>query len=145
MRLLCLVGALACLLALPAFPQASTATVSGTVRDQSGAVIPRAGVSLVNTATNVKSQTITNEIGFYMFPGVIPGPYRLEAESAGMQRYEGAVTVQVQQSVVVDPVMKPGQTTTTVVVQDVTPMISTDRPALGHVLERSRKIGRAHV
>ena len=138
MRLLCLVGALACLLALPAFPQASTATVSGTVRDQSGAVIPRAGVSLVNTATNVKSQTITNEIGFYMFPGVIPGPYRLEAESAGMQRYEGAVTVQVQQSVVVDPVMKPGQTTTTVVVQDVTPMISTDRPALGHVLERSR-------
>ena len=75
-----------------AFPQASSSTVRGTVRDQVQAVIPTAKVTLVNTATNATRETLTNEAGLYVFPGVIPGPYRLTAEFAGMQRFEGALT-----------------------------------------------------
>ncbi|HSB13261.1 MAG TPA: hypothetical protein VLE22_02310, partial [Bryobacteraceae bacterium] len=45
------------LLAPTAWPQASTATVSGTVRDQSGAVVPTASVTLTNSATNIVSKT----------------------------------------------------------------------------------------
>src|SRR5262245_61158813 len=97
------------LLALPAWPQASTGTVSGTVRDQTSAVIPGANVALTNTRTNITLKTTTNESGFYRFPGINPGPYMLTAEAVGMQKFEGTLTVQVQQSSVVDPILKVGQ------------------------------------
>jgi len=133
-----LLAALAFLLALPAWPQASTATVRGTVTDQTGAVVPGAAVDLTNVATNVKSQTRSNEIGFYMFPGIVPGRYQLAVESAGMQKKEVTLTVQVQQSAVVDVVLVPGQTSTAIEVRDVTPVMVVDNPTLGHVLERTR-------
>ncbi len=128
----------AILLVTPAWPQASTATVSGTVRDQSGAVIPTASVTLSNTATGVSSTTPTNTAGFYIFAGVVPGQYNLLVEASGMQKFEGKLTVQVQQSAVVDTVLRLGQTTTEVSVQDVTPLVTVDSPTLSHVLERER-------
>ena len=60
------------LLAATAWPQASTGSVNGTVRDQTGGVIPNAAVTLANTATNITSRTTTTGVGFYMFPGVLP-------------------------------------------------------------------------
>lgn len=83
--------------------QTSTGTAGGTVRDQTSVIIPNASAILLNTATNVRSTTTSNEAGFYRFPGVVPGQYRLSTESAGMQKSEGNLTVQVGQSVVVDP------------------------------------------
>ena len=108
------------------------------MRDQTGAVIPGATVQLVNADTSITSRTTTNQAGFYVFPAVNPGPYRISVESSGMQTYEATLTVQVRQSAVVDPVLQPAQTATTVDVQDVTPMVTTDNPTLGHVLERQR-------
>jgi len=125
-------------LALTAWPQASTGTVTGTVRDESGAVIPAASVALTNTATNVTLNTTTNEVGYYLFPAVVPGPYRLVIEVPALQRFDGMLTVQVQQSAVVNAVLRLGQITTQVEVVDVTPMVTLDRSALGHVLERTR-------
>ncbi len=107
----------------PCWPQASTSTVRGTVQD---------------TDTNVTSRTVTNQAGLYVFPGMVPGPYRLVVEVPGMQKFEGALTVQVQQDAVVDAVLKLGQVTAEVSVQDVTPMLVVDNPTLGHVLERKR-------
>jgi hypothetical protein len=121
-----------------AWPQASTGTVSGTTRDQTGAVIPTASVTLTNRNTNIAQKTTTNATGFYIFPGTLPGPYTLVVEVSGMQRFEGTLTLQVQQSAVVDVVLKVGQTATEVTVQDVTPLLQTSSPTLGHVLERKR-------
>jgi hypothetical protein len=129
---------LAVVVALPLWPQASTARVSGTVRDQTAAVIPQATVILTNTATNVALRSTSNEAGFFLFPGVIPGSYRLTVESPGMQKWEGELTVQVGQSVVIDPVLEVGQTVTEISVRDVTPLVTTDNPTLGRVLERQR-------
>ncbi|MCX6638605.1 MAG: carboxypeptidase-like regulatory domain-containing protein, partial [Acidobacteria bacterium] len=84
------------LMAPCAWPQASTGNVSGTVRDESGAVMPSAAVTLTNTATNVASKTTANEVGYYQFPGIVPGPYLLSVEAPGMQKFEGGLTVQVQ-------------------------------------------------
>ena len=118
--------------------QSSTATLSGTVRDQSGAVVPAAGVRLVGTATNTTSRTVSNEVGYYVFPSILPGAYRMTVESSGMQNFEATLTMQVQQSAVVDVVLRPAQTATTIEVKDVTPMLTVDNPTLGHVLERQR-------
>ena len=126
------------LMVCSAWPQASTSTVRGTVLDQTGAAIPAASVSLANTATNVTLKTTSSQVGFYTFLGVVPGLYRLTVEANGMQKFEVTLTVQVQQAAVVDAAMKVGQTTTTVEVRDVTPMLVGDNPTLGHVLERNR-------
>ena len=126
------------LLAPPAWPQSSTTTVSGTVRDQTQAVIAKAAVTLTNTATGVIARTSTNEAGFYIFAGVVPGHYRLTAEAANMRNFAATLTVQVQQPAVIDPVLEVGTTLTTVVVQDVTPLLTIANPTLGHVLERQR-------
>lgn len=122
-----------------AWPQASTGRLSGTVRDQSGGVIPNVSVTLTHPATAVTSQTRTNEAGFYIFPGLTPGSYRVSVEAPGMQRFESLFTVEVSQSVVIDPALKPGPTGTTVEVKgDVTPLVTVDNPTLRTGMERER-------
>jgi hypothetical protein len=118
--------------------QTSTGTVSGMVRDQTSAVIPSATVTLVNTATNNRSSSTTNEAGFYRFPGVVPGQYRLTVEFAGMQRFEGNFNVQVGQSVVIDATMEPAGTATVVEVKDIATLVTTDNPTVGKAMERTR-------
>lgn len=136
-HLIVLLGALF-LTAPSAWPQASSATVRGTVYDAASAVIPAARVTLTNSATNVARTTSTNEAGIYVFPGVIPGPYTVTVELPGMQKFEGSLTVRTQQDAVVDAVLQVGQTATQVEVQDLTPVVRTDAPTLGHSLERQR-------
>src|SRR5437764_1172628 len=136
---ICVLATVTALSFLPAaWPQASSSTVRGTVRDQGQAVVPKANVTLTNTDTNVARTTPTNEAGGYVFPGVFPGPYRITVESPGMQKYEATVTVQVQQDAAIDVVMQVGQTVTQVEVADVTSMVNTQNATLGHSLERQR-------
>src|ERR1035441_9987192 len=92
----------ACLLSPCVWPQASTGTASGTVRDQTGAFVPNATVTLTAVNANAVSTTKTNGAGFYIFPGLVPGPYRLAAESSGMARFEASLTVDATLSAVGD-------------------------------------------
>ena len=118
-------------MAIPTWPQASTGSVRGAVRDQSGAVVPGASLRLTNTATNVEARTNSTDNGFFAFPGVVPGNYRLIAEVAGMASFEATVTVQVQQVAQVDVVMSVAGLATEVQVADVTPVVVADAPTIG--------------
>ena len=132
-------GILALLAAvIPALPQASTATVRGTVRDQAQAIVPGATVTLTNTGTNVARSTLSNDAGLYVFPGTFPGPYRVDVTFPGMQGFEANLTVRVQEDVTVDVVLQVGQAVTQVDVKDATPLVTTTNPTLGHTLERQR-------
>ena len=137
------------LIAPSVWPQGGNGTVRGTVRDQVSAVIPAAAVTLTNTNTGVARSTVTNESGLYVFPGVIPGAYRVAAEFAGMQKFEGQLTVLTGQEVSIDVSLKVAAAATTVEVQDVTPLMQTDNVALTKTLERQRIeqlpiLGRGH-
>ena len=88
-----LVLALLVFLAAPAWPQSSNGSVRGTVQDSTQAVIPNVNVQLTNTATGVELKTTSNHAGIYVFPSVLPGPYKLEADTAGMRKFEASVTV----------------------------------------------------
>lgn len=125
-------------MALPAWPQSSQGSVRGTVQDQSQAVVPGVTVVLTNTATGVELRATSNEAGIYVFPSVVPGPYKIEAEFAGMDKFEASFTVRTQVSANIDVVLKPSGTQTLITVQDITPIVKTDAPALGHTLERTR-------
>src|SRR5215472_2568046 len=77
-------------LAMPTWAQSTLGAVSGTIRDQSSAVVPNAAVVLTNTATNNSLETNSNGAGFYIFPDVVAGSYHLTVQSPGMQKYEGS-------------------------------------------------------
>ena len=70
--------------ATPLFGQATT-TLSGTVRDQSGALIPSVEVRAVNDATGVETVAITNDAGVYNFLAMQPGTYSVRASLPGFR------------------------------------------------------------
>jgi hypothetical protein len=135
---ICLAFVLLVFLAASAWAQSNNGSVRGTVQDQTKAVIPNVTVVLTNTATGGEAKSISNGVGFYVFPAVAPGPYKITAESAGMKKFEVTATVQTQQSMDVNITLTPAGTETVVSVQDVTPMVTTDNPTLSHTLERQR-------
>ena len=60
---------------LAAFAQQETATMTGTVRDPSGAILPRATVTVTNIGTNISVKTETDDDGSYVIPSLRPGDY----------------------------------------------------------------------
>ena len=65
------------------YAQISNASINGTVRDPTGAVVPETAILLRNTATGVESRTITNDQGIYIFLNILPGNYTLEGSKPG--------------------------------------------------------------
>src|SRR5579883_210555 len=65
------------------FAQINTASINGTVRDTSGAVIPGASVVLHNVDTNVDRTSLTNDVGNYSFVDILPGHYTLSVSKPG--------------------------------------------------------------
>ena len=78
-----LVGLVLCLAALSW--GATTGSISGTLKDPSGAVIPNAMVTATNTAQGIQSKTVTDEKGFYIFPSLPVGRYNVQAEAPGFK------------------------------------------------------------
>src|SRR5262245_44630083 len=68
-----------------AIGQSSFATVSGTVQDATGALIPGVTVTATNTGTNVVTTVLSNESGAYNFASLLPGPYKVSAELSGFR------------------------------------------------------------
>src|SRR5687768_4334558 len=69
-----------------AFGQANNATVTGTVADASGAVVPGVSITATNNATGVTSTVITNEAGAYNIQSLLPGTYTVSATLPGFQK-----------------------------------------------------------
>jgi hypothetical protein len=62
-----------------------TVTVTGTVTDQGGAVVPNAQVTATHLATNVKHKTTSSESGEFSLPSLAVGDYRVDIESIGFK------------------------------------------------------------
>src|SRR2546421_10097283 len=96
----------------------STAQVSGTVRDQSGAVLPGVEVTATQTATSIARSVVTNETGSYVLPNLPIGPYRLEASLPGFRSFaQTGIVLQVNGNPEINVVMAVGQVAETVEVQ----------------------------
>jgi hypothetical protein len=78
----CLLAGLICLTGV-SFAQLSTASLSGTARDSSGAVITNATITLHSVDTSVERTSITNSAGDYVFLNISPGRYTLDAKATG--------------------------------------------------------------
>jgi len=116
-----------------------TAQISGTVKDQSGAVLPGVEVTLTNTGTGVSRVAVTNETGSYVLPNLPIGPYRLEAALPGFRTFaQTGIVLQVNTSPVVNPVLEVGQVSETVEVQANAAMVETRTAGVGQIIENQR-------
>ncbi len=105
-----------------ALAQVDTGTILGTVTDTTGAVIPGAKVTIVQEGTQVRQSSETRGDGTYVFTPIKIGPYTVEVEFQGFQRARRAgVQVSIQQQLVVDFSMTPGEMTQTIEVQGTAP------------------------
>jgi hypothetical protein len=74
------------ILVLPALAGAQTATLSGTVTDNQGGVLPGVTVTVTETSTGRQHVSVTDENGRYRFPVLTAGTYRLEADLSGFAK-----------------------------------------------------------
>ena len=124
-------------LALPsgAVAQSDTGSISGSVRDTSGAIISGVSVTLTNEETGQSSQTKSGSIGEYTFSPVKIGHYSLSAEFSGFEKLQqNGITVNVQQNVQINITLQPGQTRETVVVNSTPPALQTLDASVGQVV-----------
>jgi hypothetical protein len=75
-----------CLVAAPAAAQIDRGQISGTIKDQSSAVVPGATVTATNLQTQTSRVTVTDGSGFYTFPNLAPGRYSVGAELQGFRK-----------------------------------------------------------
>ena len=120
---------------LPSFAQFDTATVVGTVRDNTGGVVPGATVTLTNLETGVTTVRVSEANGSFEFMTVRIGRYKVAAE---LQGFATAVADNIQVNVGarqrVDLALSPGQVNETVQVVGATQVLETDSSQRGQLI-----------
>jgi len=101
MKRLLLLAALV-LFSIPAQAQVDRATLTGTVKDQLGAVIAGASLAVTHGGTNVTTRVKTTNDGVYLAPNLIPGTYTVQAEAQGFGTQSRAVILEVGQRARID-------------------------------------------
>jgi hypothetical protein len=110
------------MVSLPLRAQVVGASLSGTITDSSGAILPQAAVSVRNVSTDITRNTSTNSSGLYSIPNLLPGTYDVKASAQGFSTHISTgiiLTVGAQQ--VLDITLQVGQISQTV-------EVSTDAP-----------------
>jgi hypothetical protein len=122
----------------PAKAQADRATLSGFVKDSSGAVLPGATVTVTNTATGVVQEQTTAETGTYLIVNLIPGPYRVEISLSGFKKFTQARPLEVAERARIDATLEVGSVEEAVIVVGTSPVLNTSDNMLGAVIPQSQ-------
>jgi hypothetical protein len=119
-----------------AYAQFDTGTVLGMVRDNSGAVIPGATVTIRDEGTSLTQTQTTSASGEYVFTPLKIGRYSVEVEHSGFkkERRTGLV-LNIQQQAVADFTLSVGDVTNEIEVTAAAPILQTESGSVGHVIE----------
>jgi hypothetical protein len=115
------------------YGQGGESTLTGTVRDSSGAIIPKANVTLIDQATGERRVSQSNTEGFFAFTAVRPATYTVDVAIAGFSQYEqkDIVVRPAQQVGLGDLILQIGNTSSRVEVTAQSNLIPTDTPEKG--------------
>src|SRR5438067_11367423 len=123
-------------LSVPASAQVDTGTISGTVKDESGGVLPGATVTITHEGQALTLTSVTREDGTYIFTPIRTGAYLIEIEfpgfSIGVRR---GITVGIQEQVRVDFVLQRGAISEQVLVTADSPVLQTGSGSVGETLK----------
>lgn len=114
--------------------QSYTGSISGTVTDTSGAVVPDAKITLTNTATKVTRTATSGASGVYNFAALPPGEYKLAVEAKNFGKQEKRAIVTVAQDLKVDIALGTATVTETVTVAGGAVAVNTEDAQLSNVV-----------
>jgi len=125
-----------------AFAQgASTASIAGTVRDESGAALPGVTVTAVQTATGLTRTAVSGETGEFTLQSLPVGPYRLEFALQGFRTVvQSGVVLQVNASPTINATLVIGGVTETVQVEGAAPLVETRSSGIATVIDNQRVV-----
>ncbi|HYL35705.1 MAG TPA: carboxypeptidase-like regulatory domain-containing protein [Bryobacteraceae bacterium] len=119
-----------------AYAQAPTGTILGSVKDESGAVIPNGTITITNKATNIARTVTTNQAGLYSAPALQPGEYEVRAEVQGFRTLLRDATVFTGGNTTVDMAMAVGEARQVVSVEAATGQVNYETNTIQGVIER---------
>jgi predicted heme/steroid binding protein len=118
--------------------QSDLATISGFVKDQSGATVPGAKI-VVRNKSGVERQAATNDSGYYAITNMPPGLYTITVEAAGFQRFESKDNkLDPSANLVVDPALTIGATNQTVEVSASAVVLQTESASVQKLVTREQ-------
>ena len=127
---------LAFYVASPAHAQVSGATLSGTISDSSGAVVPNAKISIRNVETGVTRDATSNNDGFFTAPNLVPGRYEVRVTAAGFtSAVNKDVTLTVGARQTLNQALRVGQVSETVEVTGAAPTVQLSTSTIGDVVD----------
>ncbi len=116
--------------------QVVTATLTGQIKDSSGAVIPEASVTATQVSTGVARSTTTSSTGEYTLPYLNPGSYRVDVEVKGFKKYtQENVELAVSTVQRVDATLSPGAVGEVVTVSSAPPALQTENAEVARNFE----------
>src|SRR6188508_1593745 len=133
--ILCVVVCMVC--GTPASAQ-TLGTITGEVKDTTGAALPGATVTAQNIGTNAVRTQQSNEVGAYAFPAMPPGAYLVKAELDGFRIAQNRVELHVEETLRVSLTLEIGGITETTEVTALTSLITTENATVGTVIENRR-------
>src|SRR6202163_4567543 len=126
------------LFTFPLYSQANFGRILGTVTDQTGAVLPGATVSVIDTQRGLARTLTTDGAGEYNAPTLIPGTYTVRVEAKGFKTLDRQnVVLEVGKEVRVDLTPQTGDQTQTVTVNESIALVDTTSATLGGVLNNA--------
>lgn len=135
---------LAAMSALAVFAQSGSGSITGTVKDGSGAAVVGVNIRVVNEESGAAYELTTNEAGLYRQGSLLPGRYRVEAELQGFDKLvQNNVTVQVSQALNLDLTLTVGQQNQTVTVVEAPPLVDSQSSTVGQQVNRQMVAGLA--
>ncbi|MCS7024288.1 MAG: TonB-dependent receptor [Bryobacteraceae bacterium] len=111
------------------------ASLTGTITDSQGAIVPGVTVTVTNQATNASTTHVSNEAGIYVAPFLPPGSYRVTAEKQGFKRYvRDSVLLQAQDRARLDIVLEVGEITQSVTVSADVSQLQTETASRSQII-----------
>jgi hypothetical protein len=118
-----------------AFAQSDRGTITGTVTDLTGAVVPHASVVAVNAESGTEFPVATTDTGNYTIASLSPGTYNVTAEAAGFKKTtRSGILVAVATNVRIDVTLEVGATTESLTVTAEAPLLETEDATQTHTL-----------
>jgi hypothetical protein len=112
--------------------QANRASITGTVTDTSGAIVPGVEVTATNLDTNVPINTVSNQDGIYVVPNLPPGRYSIQFKRDGFETVQRpAITLISTEVARIDVALKVGAVTQSVTVTSNAPVLDLEKPTEG--------------
>jgi hypothetical protein len=124
---------------VPMWAQKDAGSIVGTIKDQTGATVPNAKVTVSDVERGIRLETTTNESGEYVAGPLRVGRYTVTVEHPGFKKsVTPPVDLDVQQRIALNVALQVGQISESIEVTAATPLLETETSELGQVVDNKR-------